>query len=157
MKNRWLQHVEVLTGLSVIVTLIVLIAEVRTNTQAIERQVLLDRMSSVAGPFTSGPELLQAYERNKELDGWEPGNVAFMERYGLEPAQAIAWTRFLLINWGGIEANFLTSGPSEELSRQIVGLMAFPDNRLFWETHAAVFDPAFETYVEEQISGEPTP
>ena len=154
MKSTWLQRIEVITGLSVVVTLVVLIVEVRTNTREIQRQIFIDRVANIAAPFVSGPELLQAYERIKSKDGWEPDNRAFMDRYELEPAQAIAWTRFLMINWAGLEADFLASGPSERLARQVRGLLVFPDNQLLWETGTLGFTPGFRAYVEQLTSGE---
>ena len=104
----------------------------------------------------SGPELLEAFEAIKEVDGWTAGMQAFMEQYDLEPAQAIAWTRFLIANWGGLEADYLTTGPSEQLRVRVYGLMTFPDNQLFWETHGPVFDQAFITYVEGLLSDDNT-
>lgn len=157
MRSRWFHYIEVITGLSVVVTLVVLIVEVRTNTHAIERQILLDRAANAAAPFVLGPELLEAYERIKEVDGWDPENQEFMERYRLEPRQAIAWTRFLLVNWSGLEADYLTSGPSGKLRSQIIGLMTFPDNRLFWEAAGSMFDPEFVAYVEQYVLVRPEP
>jgi len=156
-KNKLLQYVEMITGVSVVVTLIILIVEVRTNTQMVERQLLMDATMNVAAPFTSGPELPQAYERVKEVDGWETSIQAFMERYDMEPAQAIAWTRFLTLNWGRIEADYLTIGPSEQLAAQIKGLITFPDNVLFWDTRGRSFDAKFMDYVERLLSDESDP
>lgn len=151
MKNRWFHYIEVITGLSVVVTLGVLIVEVRTNTRAIERQILVDRAANAAAPFVLGSELLEAYERIKEVDGWDPEVQEFMERYDLEPRQAIAWTRFLLVNWAGLESDYLTSGPSDKLRSQIIGLMTFPDNQLFWESAGGWFDSGFVAYVEQNV------
>ena len=149
MKSRWLQYIEVATALSVIITLVVLIVEVRTNTKTIERQLLVDRAGNIARPFMSSPELLEAFERIKEVDGWNPGIANLREYYGLEPQQAIAWNMFLLANWSGLEADFVTVGPSDGLRSQIRGLMRFPDNHIFWSNSSGAFRPSFVAYVDQ--------
>ena len=149
MKSRWLQYIEVVTGLSVVITLVVLIVEVRTNTQTIERQLLVDRADNIARPFMSSTELLEAYERIKEVDGWNPEIADLMEHYGLEPQQAVAWSMLLLANWSGLQADFVTLGPSEGLRGQIRGLLYFPDNQIFWASMVEVFRPDFVAYVEQ--------
>lgn len=117
----------------------------------------MDATNDVAAPFMSGPELLQAFERVKRVDGWEETIRAFIERYDMEPGQAIAWTRFLTLNWGRIEADYLTIGPSGHLEAQIEGLLTFPDTVLFRETRGRHFDPEFVAWVDRLRSDESNP
>jgi len=146
--NKWFQVLDAVTGLAVVATLVVLIVEVRVNTRMTERQIMLDRAANVSEPFISSAELLEAYELIKEKDGWEPDIQRFMDEYDLEPRQAIAWTRFLYVNWWTLEVDFLTSGPSDRLRDDVTGLLEYPDNRLFWDENRAGFSAAFRTFVD---------
>lgn len=147
--KNWAQRVEMIASVSVVVTLVLLIVEVRANTGALERQIMLDRAANVATPFMEGPELLEAFRRVKSVDGWGPLETEFMDLYGLEPAQSVSWMFFLYKIWSNLEADYAFAGPSDELTGSIQGLLAFPDNRLYWKHAAGQFSPEFIGYVEE--------
>lgn len=159
--KNWTQRIEMVASVSVVVTLVLLVVEVRANTGALERQTLLDRAANMATPFMEGPELLEAFRKVKSVDGWGQMETEFMERYQLEPAQAVAWTFFLYKIWNNLEADHAFAGPSNELTGSIQGLLAFPDNQLYWKYAAGQFSPTFVAYVEEvapsQGSEEQTP
>jgi hypothetical protein len=70
--RNWAQRVELIASVSVVVTLVWLIVEVRANTGALERQILLDRAANMATPFMEGPELLKSFRRVESVDGWGP-------------------------------------------------------------------------------------
>ena len=153
--SRWLQRVEIIAAISVVITLILLVVEVRANTKALERQVLLDRGSNVAVPFMEGPELLRAFEKVKAIDGWGPLEAEFMARYEMEPAQAVAWMFFLYKVWTGMEADFVYAGSSDELANAIEGLLAFPDNQLYWRHARDGYSAEFRAYVESLAASPP--
>ena len=157
MKNgRWAQRVEVIASVSVVVTLVLLIVEVRANTGALERQILLDRAANVTTPFMEGPALLEAFRRVKSIDGWGPLEAEFMEHYGLEPDQSVAWMMFLYKVWSGLEADYAFAGASDELTASVQGLLAIPDNQMYWKHSAGGFSPEFAAYVET-VSPDPGP
>lgn len=149
--DRWRSRIELVAAVSVVATLILLVVEVRANTKALERQIRLDRTSNIAAPYTSGPELLEAFEKIKNVDGWNADHQAFMERYELEPSEAVAWSMFLLNVWRGLEADHDYVGPSDELTNAIRGLLVYPDNRLFYDPQA--FSSDFAAYVERVSPG----
>ena len=70
--KNWAQRIELIASVSVVVTLVWLIVEVRANTGALERQILLDRAANMATPFMEGPELLEPFRRVESVDGWGP-------------------------------------------------------------------------------------
>ena len=152
--RKWVHWAEILAAISVVVSLVLLVIEVRGNTRALERQILLDRSANVSAPFTSGPELLEAFEKIKEIDGWRPEDEAFMRRYGLAADQAVAWNMFLLHVWRGLEADYAYSGPSEDLAASIRSLFSFPDNQLFYRP--GIFSAEFAEYVESVSPGAST-
>ena len=155
---QWSQYVEALTGLGVIVSLIVLIVEVRATTGAIERQMLLDRADRSAAPYLAGPEIMEAYESIKAKDGYEPMVDSFMVHYDLRPGPAGAWVRFLGQGWRGTEADFAYSGPSESLARRIRTLLEYPDQQVFWSFTLASSNvsPEFLAYVRS-VAGDLLP
>jgi hypothetical protein len=150
--NTVAQRVEWLTSVAVIVTLVVLILEVRGNTRALERQLVLDAAAQLSEPFLAGPELLEAYEHVKAVDGWEPLHTALVDQYGMTNTQAVAWGRYLLMLWQGLEANYVYSGESEQLTARIQGLMTYPDDRLYWkivrDANDRLLSPEFVAYVD---------
>lgn len=148
-RSRLPVFVEVLTGISIVVSLVLVAMEVRANTKAIERQIRVDRAQAMALPVLESAPLREAYGIIKNRDGWEPEVSAFMEAYGLSPEQAIAWTRFLHRMWLETEADFEYMGPDPELLISVVGSLTFPDNRLFWEAAADAFTPEFRAFVGE--------
>jgi hypothetical protein len=130
--RQWAQRIEIVASLSVILTLVFLILEVRGNTSAIERPITLDRWVSVTDVFINNSDLAETYVKIKAVDGVEPLVQAFIDRYALSAEESVRWTRGLMRVWGGLHADYLYSGPSQSLERQVRGLLSFPDNELFW-------------------------
>jgi hypothetical protein len=144
-RNGSTKRLEWISSVTVIITLVVLVFEVRANTRAVERQILQDRNANVAAPFLSGPELLQAIERVKTVDGWPEVEQRFMERYEMTPVQAAVWSRHLMAIWMGLEADFASNGPSDAMAASVWSLLQYPDNQVFW-AHST-FSGAFTAYV----------
>lgn len=152
-RNGLTKSVEWITNLAVIVSLVVLVIEVRANTRAIERQILLDRYARIASPFVQGPELIEAVQKVKAVDGWPDVNRRLMDRYDLTEAEAVAWTRHLMMIWLGLEADFASTGPSPSMAATIQDLLANPDNQVFRE--AWRFSPEFTHYLQTLVPIEP--
>jgi hypothetical protein len=62
---------EIAANLGVIVTLVLLVAEVRNNTLALERQALLDRSAAMNYPFLENPLMAEILADIKAVDGWQ--------------------------------------------------------------------------------------
>ena len=54
----------------------------------------------------------QILAKVKAVDGREPNVAGFMEAYGLTEGEGASFTRMLGRIWGGLEADFLYSGPA---------------------------------------------
>ena len=150
MVSRW---VEIAANIGVILTLIFLASEVRANTLLMERQTIMDRAEALNAPFFENPDLARILASIKEVDGVEPIESAFVERYGLSYEDVVNWGRHLGLIWAGLEADFILEGRSPALTSRIELLLASPDNRLIWETEGArpFSDPGFLAYVEELL------
>jgi len=146
--SRW---VEIAANVGVIVTLVLLVAEVRTNTRALQRQAFMDRSTALNGPFFEDPDLARILTGIKEVDGWgnEEWEPAFVDRYGMSLEDAVRWGRHLGMIWQGLEADYVLEGPSEGLASRVRLLLQFPDNELLWELGGGpTSNESFRAYVQ---------
>ena len=146
--QQWAHLAEIGASVGVIVTLLLLLQEVRGNTAAIERQASLDRTASWTAPFFPSSDLPDILAKIKAVDGEEPGQQAFVDRYNLTAEESILWIRHLSSIWTRLETEYLYDGPSEALGLVIQGLLTTPDNQLFWEHPMGILTAEFMWYVE---------
>ena len=141
---------EIVASVAVVITLVFLILEVRQNTDAVERQALLERQARLINPYLASPEFRSVYVKIKEKDGREDNVAAFIDYYDLAHGEAVLWVRHLDENWSGLEADFLKYGESDDMNALITGFLSFPDARLYWLTSASAdrFNPEFRSHVE---------
>lgn len=156
-RNRLPVIVEILTGISIVASLILLTVEVRANTRALERQIRLDRAMAITQPVLESEVVLAAYRTVKARDGMEEEVEAFMREYGMSEDQAIVWTRLLTRMWMEREADFHYMGPDVELMYGVAGMLALPDNALFWRTGMGAFTADFRRFVEDAQALLPPP
>jgi hypothetical protein len=142
---------EIISGLAVIVTLILLVLGVHGNTRALYRQQALDQSSALDTPFFLNEGLARILVKIKKVDGMPPVYQAFEDAYGLTPEETILWTRHLEMLWRAIEANYLALGPSEMGDATVVDLLSYPDDALFWEHQGRYFTAEFQAYVESLL------
>lgn len=153
--EKWAHWAEIVASGAVIVTLVVLVQEVRGNTRALERQADLDRAAALTTPFFEAPELASILAKIKSVDGADPVVQALSDRYGLTSEEAILWERHLWRVWLEHEADFSRTGPSGELQAWIKGALATPDNRLYWDLRGPASGPGFRALVDGLASQVP--
>jgi len=146
--QKWAQGAEIVASVGVVITLVILVQEIRWNTRALERQSDLDRAQALTTPFFEAPELASVLSKIKAVDGHDPLPEAFMGRYELTPEEAILWERHLWLVWLDHEAEFERSGPSPKLEAWIRGALASPDNRLYWEVQRDAHGAGFQAFVD---------
>jgi hypothetical protein len=147
-KDQWRWWLEIATGLAVVISLLVLIVEVRTNTAAIERQGRIDQLSMIVQPYLDDVDMGLVLAKIKAVDGREDNVNAFMQVYDLTEVEAATWTRSLWGYWGAIEADYLYSG-SDAVEGTVRAMLAFPDVRLFWHHSRSFYTEEFAAYVDE--------
>ena len=123
----WQKWMELIVGVSVIISLIVLIIEVRTNTHALERQSRMDYLNGITQPYIDDVSMGRVLAKVKAVDGRDENVLAFMAAYDLDEVEAAAWTRHLYNIWGGIEADYLYAD-SDQVESTIKALAIFPDS-----------------------------
>ncbi len=81
------QITEIIGGAGILISLVVLIFEVRANTNAIDRQASLDRNARIFEPYISNiPDI---YTKVKAVDGLEPIVNQYVDAYDLPPVEAV--------------------------------------------------------------------
>ena len=140
---------EIAAAVAVVISLAILIYEVRQNTQAMERQTHIDRVASLTQPYLQSPIVAETYARIKSKDGVEPIVAELRDNYELSVEQAVVWRNMLEKIWITLEAEFLFDGPSEALGTLVADLAEYPDNRIYLRHSGPYFSPAFMSYVEE--------
>jgi len=142
--------VEILANVGVIVTLVLLILQVRDNTRALEGQAIIQRGAAFQEPFVSESSVPAILAKIKAVDGPEPLVTAYMDRYGLTYEEAAIWNRHVWSVWTALEAEYAVLGESPELSQKIRILLPFPDVEVWFEHGGADWynTPGFREYVE---------
>jgi hypothetical protein len=79
--QNWTNIAEITASVAVIISLLFLTHQVGENTSAIERQILLDRSSALTSPFLSDERLPAILSKIKAIDGADPMEQSFMDRY----------------------------------------------------------------------------
>jgi len=147
-RDQWRWWLEMVTGLAVIISLIVLILEVRTNTAAIERQSRLDHISMLTQPFLDDVEMGLVLAKVKGVDGREDLVSALMEAYDLTDVEAASWNRHLYSIWGAIEADYLYAGP-DFVEGNVRALIDFPDAKIYWQNMRSFHSEEFVEFIDE--------
>jgi len=129
-KIAWNQIAEFVGLAGVIVSLLLLIVEVRENSLAIQQQSTLARAEAIAAPFYE-TDLSEILAKVAAVDGDFGMPDQFAKRYDLSDRQAILWERHLWHVWEAMQASFETQGRSEYLDKQIRLLMLSPGNEMY--------------------------
>ena len=135
--------------IAIVASLVFLALEVRQNTKAQERAMQMERITSYADVYLSAPLLADIYAKVKAVDGSEPLAEAFVDRYELTTAEAVLWSRNVSRDIWVIQAQFLSDGPSDQLTRELKGLLQYWDFRKAFELNEDGFlSSEFIDYVD---------
>ena len=127
------QWAEVISSIAILATLIVLIMDLRANTEVLERQAALDRANVVSNPVFQDPRLAAASAKIRAVDGPNEIQLALEQTYQLTEEEAFVWARHLGLIWFGIQADFNSNPESRELKTYVCALMESPDVAIHWD------------------------
>ena len=149
--QKWALIAEITGALAIIFSLIYVGYELNDNTRALEQQSIQNRADTLNGPFLNSPLIPGILAKIKEIDGYEPIERLFIDRYNFTYEEAGIWARYLGQNWTGFEAEFVRNGPTQGLTDRIQLFMYFPDNYIMWDSDLMiqVADQAFIEYVND--------
>jgi len=147
--ERYAHIADIVSGVAVVVTIVVLILEVRTNTTLLRRQIELDRIDRLAA-ISESDYLIDVLAKIKEVDSAyvDETTAAFIDRYQLSFAEADRWVRYLRRAWQSYEADYLADQVGG-LDTEIAARLQFPDQALYWEHSQSSFDEKFVDFVRE--------
>jgi len=144
----WTHIAEITASVAVIISLLFLTHQVGENTSAVERRILLDRSSALTYPFLSDGRIPEILAKIKAIDGVDPLEQSFMDRYLLTYEEASIWGRYQLVVWKGLEADFIADGESPKMESYIEHLLSYGDVQLAWQSGKLTSDADFIAYVE---------
>jgi hypothetical protein len=146
----------ILGNFGVVVTLVFLALEVRDNSKALRSQAFIERNATLTQPFLRDSELPAILAKIKSVDGAEPLNEAYIQRYELGYDEAAIWIRHVLAIWTTLEAEYALLGDSEGLKSRIRLLLAYPDQELWYDGGGLdwLSSSEFRSYVE-RVAAEP--
>ena len=147
--SHWASIAEIASSLAVLVTLIVLIFQMRENTAAIQRQAALERTRIVSTDMINSGELPRILSNIQARDGVPEVEQAFIEEYGMSPEDSIRWARHLGFIWGAFEADYFAGIPGLEANIRFG--QQFADGQLFWKMAKSQYDPEFVRWVDEEV------
>ena len=147
---------EIVTSLAVIISLIILIQEVRLNTSVQQRQVQLERSLNYTDKFLDPSATAEIWAKVKAIDGLEPLANEYVERYQLTPSEAVVWSRLVLRTLFIWNSDFLFDGPSESLKRDIAIIPTYPDLELAFRLNEdEMLSPEFVSWAEALLEENP--
>ena len=148
----WANWAEILASIAVVASLVFLAMQVRDNTRALESQAISDRAATLNGPFTNGSAVPEIFAKIKAVDGPEPLEQAYVDRYGMTYEEAGIWKRYMGTVWGGLAAIYARSGESSELTESIQLLALFPDDQMYWNLGGMGINEGFRAYVHRALA-----
>jgi hypothetical protein len=105
-KRTLVDWLEISTSLAVLIGLVLVIMEIRVNTNAVNRQAAVDRSVALTEPFFYSEVIRSADEKVRAVDGSADYRVALADRYDLTQAESLAWSRHLMQLWVMIEGDY---------------------------------------------------
>ena len=152
----WVDVAEIVASVAVVVTLAILIAQIRESNLIEQRESAIRAAEWDAAVFLQSETLAETISKIKTVDGIEEGIQKFMDRYDTSYQEAAAWNRYLVLNWRGMHAEYLHHGRSESLDQRIRHNLQWPDQQIlirdvFGEPWSP-FHPEFDEYVLSLIA-----
>jgi len=150
---------EIIETVVILISMVLLIQEVRGNTRALELQAYLNRGEAHVRPYFEVEGFADVYAKVKAVDTGFPETVvgAFEERYDLTQEEALLWVRHLDDIWRNFEGDFLYGADRDLLARDMAYLLTFPDQQLYFQNIGPGLNPGFREFLAGLQEGVETP
>jgi hypothetical protein len=148
--DQWTRIGELIGTVVIVVSLIVLIVQVRESTELTKRQIIRDRSEMLNMPFVHSPRVYGQISAKINLKGgFAPFQALLMDEYGLTPEEAIVWNRHMIAAWGVLASDFEYSGVKADLEPIVTNYLRWEDTAKFWEVSGrTMYSERFVNYVE---------
>jgi len=141
--------------MAVLIALMLLGLQIRQSDKIEERDAVIRRAGNDVEIYLRSPDLAEALDEVKAVDGVEEPLTTLMDRYKMNFRQAAAWNRFIVLNWREMEAEYLYNGPSRKLDTLIRQNIVWPDQRIRFGDFASswlLFNEEFRNYVHSLLA-----
>jgi hypothetical protein len=159
MKLRiWVDFAEITASVAVVVTLLLLVFQMRESDEQ-ERVQNLVRMAQWDAQMFLQSDQLPKIAAKIEAASNPNFMREFRRRYDLSFEEAAIWNRWLFLLWKSLEAEFLSVGPSDELANRIRLSLAYEDQQFVIlpavTSQNPLFHEGFKKYVNNLIDDSP--
>jgi len=151
MKLRfWVDLAEITSSVAVVVTLLLLVSQIRESDKLEQVQNSV-RMAQWDVEMFLQSDQLPAIAAKIEAARNPDFMIEFRKRYDLSIEEAGIWNRWLYLLWKSFEAEYLSTGPDDQLAKRIRLTAAYEDQRLvilpLVTSKSPLFDEEFREYV----------
>jgi hypothetical protein len=145
---QWAQISEVLATVGIVVTLLFVAFEIRTNNDLIEYQLEINRVTRDVADAESPlwPDILSKIDDVDPIPN--PGVQIYVDRYDMTLAEADYLARTKRRRWVGWQADF-AFGYTDAIERLIPITLTRQDDVLYWDTVKNLYDQDFVRFVED--------
>ena len=159
MKLRlWVDIAEITASVAVVVTLMLLVFQMRESDEQERIQNSLRLAQWDAQMFLISDQLPAIAGK---IEAAENPNfmIEFRERYDLSIEEAAIWNRWLFLIWKSLEAEFLSMGPNDDLAKRIHQSITYEDQQLVvlpaLKSRNPMFHDGFKEYVNNLVDDLP--
>jgi hypothetical protein len=159
MKLRlWVDIAEITASVAVVVTLILLIFQMRDSDDRERIQNSL-RMAQWDAQMFLQSDQLPVIAAKIEAEKNPNFMMEFRRRFDLSIEEAGIWNRWLFLLWKSLEAEYLSGGPSDDLAKRIRLSVTYEDQQLVivpaLTSRSPLFHDGFKKYVHSLVDDLP--
>jgi hypothetical protein len=152
MKLRmWVDIAEITASVAVVVTLLLLILQMRESDER-ERVHNALRMAQWDAQMFLQSDQLPVISAKIEAARNPDFMYEFRKRYDLSIQEAVVWNRWLFLLWKSLEAEYLSVGPSNELAERIRHAISYEDQQLVILSALTSIDPLFHEKFKKYVN-----
>lgn len=153
--NRLSNWIDLIATIGVVVGMVLLILEIRLNTQAIELQASVNRAAALTEPFYESSQLRNASEKIRTVEGRGSAEAAFIAQYDMTPEEALVWNRHCVQLWLSVVADY-EHGNRDLAIRYTKALLSSADQRLFVQNYS-FFNSDFRQMLDDILVQQGSP
>ena len=144
---------EIVGGLAVLVTLIILVIEVRENTETNRRANLIQLTTAPLSAYLDNPEIQAISAKISESQPAESNfQKILLDEFGLSREEAQLYGRYLGYNWRIRESEYLYGNSDPVVFEQNMRFnLRDRPAQLYWEHGTAPYHPEFRAYIESLL------
>ena len=143
---------EIVGGLAVLLTLIILILEVRENTEESRRTNLIQLTTAPLVPYLENPDIRRISSKISESYENVGLPTVFEKEFGISREDSQLYARYLGYSWRIRESEYLYGNSEPEVFRaSMLFALRNLEDRLYWEHVPAVFQPEFAAYIQDLL------